>query len=138
MKPVMYTFLNKGLGMSVGKASAQAQHAAVEAFQISDELLTEEWYKGGHYTKVVFEAADAQQLLVFERYLTERGFKTKLIIDEGRTEIDPFTVTALGVEIVDRDDPHTAATFENFKTYKDPKPESPRPDPRFGSRWFSK
>jgi peptidyl-tRNA hydrolase len=119
MKPVMYLFLNRGLGMSTGKAAAQAAHAAVEAYTISDSKLVGAWESGGHYTKIVFHAEDETQLGNIEQYLNERGFKTRLIIDEGRTEIKPFTKTALGVEIVDKDVPHVLDTFSEFKTYKD-------------------
>lgn len=118
----MYTFMNRALGMSHGKFAAQAQHAAVEAFRISDPKMLDAWYEGGHYTKLVMLAEDDVHLMTIKHYLEERGFKTKLIIDEGRTEIKPHSMTALGVRLVDRDDPHTAATFESFKTYREAKP----------------
>jgi peptidyl-tRNA hydrolase len=115
----MYSFLNRGLGMTTGKVAAQAQHAAVEAYCISKPTLIEQWRLGGHYTKLVMLAEDDVHLLVIQKYIEERGFSTKLIIDEGRTEIRPHSPTALGVEVVDRDDPHVAATFEEFKLYKE-------------------
>lgn len=105
--------------MTPGKIAAQAQHAAVEAFRISDQDLLDAWYLGGHYCKLVMIADDDVHLLTIQKYIEERGFKTKLIIDEGRTEIRPLSMTALGVEVVDRDDPHTAATFGEFKLYKE-------------------
>ena len=126
MKPAMYLFVNKGLGMSTGKTAAQVAHAAVEAFRISKPNITEEWYKGGHYAKYVMECRDREHLLDTERYLNERGFNTVLIIDEGHTELDPITPTALGVEIVDKLDEHTKASFDSFRSYKDPKPEVKR------------
>lgn len=115
----MYSFINRGLGMTPGKIAAQAQHAAVEAFRISDPELLDDWYLGGHYCKLVMLAEDDVHLMTIQKYIEERGFKTKLIIDEGRTEIRPLSTTALGVEVVDRDDPHTAATFESFNLYKE-------------------
>jgi peptidyl-tRNA hydrolase len=118
----MYSFINRDLGMTPGKLAAQAQHAAVEAYRISDPKLLEEWYVGGHYAKIVMLAEDDVQLLTIKHYLEERGFKTKLIVDEGRTEIKAHSMTALGVEVVDRDDAHTAATFGDFKTYREKKP----------------
>lgn len=126
----MYTFINRGLGMSPGKLAAQAQHAAVEAYRISDQALLDSWYVGGHYAKLVMLAEDDVHLLTIRHYLEERGFKTKLIVDEGRTEIKPHSMTALGVEVVDRDDEHTAATFGDFKTYREPKtPKQPKRHP---------
>jgi peptidyl-tRNA hydrolase len=109
--------------MSTGKSAAQVAHAAVEAYKVSSTKMIDHWEYGKHYTKLVMLAEDADQLLVIERYLKERGFKTAIIIDEGRTEIKPYSYTALGIEIVDKDDPHVQASFEGFKTYKDlPRP----------------
>lgn len=119
MRTAMYSFINRGLGMTPGKIAAQAQHAAVEAFRISDPKLLDDWYLGGHYCKLVMLAEDDIHLLTIQKYIEERGFKTKLIIDEGHTEIRPLSATALGVEVVDRDDPHAAATFETFKLYRE-------------------
>lgn len=119
MKPIMYLFLNRDLGMSKGKACAQVAHAAVESYKISKREMIAAWELGGHMTKIVMLAENTDQLDSIGYYVQERGFKMKMIIDEGRTEIAPFSPTAIGVEIVDKDDPHTAATFESFKVYKD-------------------
>jgi peptidyl-tRNA hydrolase len=118
----MYIFVNSQAGMSAGKMAAQAAHAAVEAYRISRNDLIQEWYLGKHYTKLVMDGGDGFQLGVIQNYLESRSFASDLIIDEGRTEIEPFTPTALGVEIVDKDDPHTSATFESFKTLRPPRP----------------
>lgn len=127
----MYLIANEGAGMSPGKLAAQVAHAAVEGYRLSIESnpsnpgqfqesnLIRHWYKGGHYTKIVLAARDADDLRVKHQYLLARGFKASLIIDEGRTEIDPFTPTAIGVEIVDKDNPHVAATFSSFQLLKD-------------------
>lgn len=115
----MYIFINKGLQMSTGKVAAQAAHAAVEAFRISNLEMVGKWYEGKHYTKLVMEARDDQHIQTIAGYLSERGFKSSFIIDEGRNEIAPHSFTALGVEIVDREDPHTEATFSSFKLYRD-------------------
>lgn len=126
MKPVMYIFVNSTAGMSPGKLAAQTAHAAVEAFQISDNAKIDAWYLGRHHTKLIMDGGSGTQLKVKQDYLERRGFSCELIIDEGRTEIEPFTPTALGVEIVDKDDEHTSATFESFRTLKPP----PQPKPR--------
>lgn len=123
MKPAMYIFMNSTVGMSPGKLAAQAAHAAVEAFQISDNAKIEAWYLGRHHTKLIMDGGSGTQLKVIREYLERRGFSCELIIDEGRTEIEPFTPTALGVEIVDKDDLHTSLTFADFSTLKPPRPE---------------
>lgn len=125
----MYIFLNQALGMSTGKAAAQVAHAAVEAYKGSNPYFIEQWELGGHYTKLVMLARDESNLYVIGTYLTNRGFKVFPIIDEGRTEIDPHSFTALGVEIVNKLDSHTAATFSTFSLYKD----SPQK-----KRWWNK
>lgn len=126
MKPVMYLFANKGLGMSTGKTAAQVAHAAVQAYRVSTDDMVDAWMEGDHYTKLVMEARDTEHLMTIDRYLKDRGFNRVLIIDEGRTEISPHTPTALGVEIVDKDDPHVAAAFGDFRTYRDDKPKAPQ------------
>jgi PTH2 family peptidyl-tRNA hydrolase len=118
----MYIFANRDLGMSPGKLAAQASHAAVEAYRISKQEMLDAWYVGGHYAKLVMLAEDTEHLRNIKHYLEARGFKTVLIVDEGRTEIAPHSATALGVEVVDKDDEHTAATFGDFRTYREKKP----------------
>ena len=118
-RPVMYIFVNGALGMSPGKLAAQAAHAAVEAYRISETNALDDWYLGGHYTKLVMKARHADHLMYIQKYLEERGFRSKLIIDEGITEIDPHVPTALGVEVVDKEIAHVAATFSTFELYRD-------------------
>ena len=118
-RPVMYLFLNKGLGMSAGKLAAQAAHAAVEAYTISQPELIEQWRLGQHYTKLTMQARDEQHLYTIQRYIADRGIRSQMIFDEGATEIEPHQATALGVPIVDKDDPHIEATFSTFQLYRD-------------------
>lgn len=118
-RPVMYIFVNRGLGMTSGKLMAQASHAAIQAYQLSKPTVIKEWMLGKHYTKLVMLAKDEQDIQNIQDYLESRGFRTEMIIDEGRNEIDPITKTALGVEIVDKDGPHVEATFSSFELYED-------------------
>jgi peptidyl-tRNA hydrolase len=144
VKPVMYIFLNKDLGMSTGKSAAQVGHAVARAVRwhpdSPDSLgsqsergtkygeLRKAWLSCKHETKLVMLAEDEQHLFTIERYLNERGFHTELVIDEGRTEIRPHSATAMTVEIVDKDDPEVLAAFGDFKVYPDNRPKSPSPD----------
>lgn len=116
-----YIIANQGIGMTPGKLAAQVAHASVKGYELSVSKTIDEWNKTGH-TKIVLSARDTEHLLLAERYLSEQGIQTCLIIDEGRTEVDPLTPTALGTEIVDRDDEEIKFAFSTFKTYKEPKP----------------
>lgn len=130
MKPALYLFVNKGLGMSGGKIAAQVAQATVGAWHESMyQSLHLDWWAGPghHHTTYVMEARDALHLWTIEAYLNHRGFKTYMMIDEGMTEVPPLTPTVLAVEIVDKDDPHVEASFMTFKLYKDKKPEGVNP-----------
>lgn len=127
--PCMYIFLNRGLGMSPGKLAAQAGHAAVEAFQITDRdsNVFRLWYRSGHYKKIVLLGRNEDHMRNIEKYIEARGVSTVTIIDEGRTEIEPMSITAIGVEVVDKAHPHFAGIFRTFELYKEP-PAAPRKD----------
>jgi len=114
--PVMYLFVNKGINMSPGKMAAQTAHAACCAQRISNDQLINDWYEFGFYTKIVLEARSERHLETIKKYLEERDIKTSLIIDEGRTELNPHTMTALGVEVIDKN--IKGEIFKSFKLYK--------------------
>lgn len=115
----MYIIMNKGIRASTGKLVAQGAHAACEAVRISKPEMVEAWNKYGFYTKLVLEARDAQHLEDFQKYLLERPvpIKSVLIRDEGRTEIPKHTATALGVEIVDKNE--FGPLFKELDLFKD-------------------
>lgn len=117
--PVIYIFLNKSLGMSVGKAAAQAAHAAVFAAADSDESKQQLWRVSPHKTIIVLEARDEDHLRNIEKYLRQRDFVANMIVDEGVNEIDPHTITALSSEILDKNDERVSLTFSSFSLYKD-------------------
>ncbi len=117
INPFMYLFVNKGLGMSPGKMAAQVAHAAVESIFISDPDLVKIWrFPEKHYIKIVLEARNAEHLDTIQKYLEDRKIKTARIIDEGLTELEPHQFTALGVEVVDKN--QVGKTFESFQLYK--------------------
>ena len=116
--PVIYIFLNKSLGMSVGKAAAQAAHAAVFAAAESDTSEQQLWRVNPHKTIIVLEARNEEHLRSISTYLQQRGFYSNMIVDEGVNEIDPHTITALSTCIIDKNNDHTKQTFSTFSLYK--------------------
>ncbi len=115
-EPVMYIFMNKGLGLSPGKLASQVAHAAVKASDMSDKKLRDDWNKFGFYTKLIMEARNEEHLKTIQKYLEDREIKTAMIIDEGRTEIDAHQATALGVEVIDKNE--KGEIFKAFQLYK--------------------
>lgn len=117
--PVIYIFLNKSLHMSVGKASAQAAHAAVFAIAESDESEQQLWRVNPHKTIIVLEARDETHMRNISTYLRQRGIYTNMIVDEGVNEIDPHTITALSTNILDKNSEHISQSMSTFSLYKD-------------------
>lgn len=119
LSPVIYIFINKSLGMSIGKAAAQSAHAAVFSAAESDKSRRKLWLNSPHKTIIVLEARDENHIRNISKYLLQRNFISNTIIDEGMNEIDPHTITALSSLILDKNDESVALTFSSFKLYKD-------------------
>jgi peptidyl-tRNA hydrolase len=107
---------------SVAQIATEHETPILDWFE-KQQPLFDEWLTSGHYTKLVMQADNESILSNVKEYLETRGYRTYLVIDEGRTEIDPFTKTALAVELVDKDDERVQQHFGEFRTYKPPKPD---------------
>lgn len=121
-KYVQYIVANKGLGMSPGKLAAQVAHAAVKGYELTDLAVVGPWNKTGH-AKIVLEARDTEHLTAFREYANSRGYKSWLVIDEGRTEVAPHSLTALGFPVLDKADEDVLFTFSDLRTYREDKPK---------------
>lgn len=119
MKPAMYLFVNSGLNMSPGKMAAQVAHAAVRAAlwtQQNNIDLGSKWLYNGE-CKLVMNAKDEAELKRIKDYLEVKNIKSYLIYDEGLTELNGTEITALGVEVVDRELEEIQNAFGHFKLY---------------------
>lgn len=117
--PTLYVFLNKSLNMSSGKAAAQVAHASLQIASITEENTLRIWYNGDKRTVLVMEARDDLHIRNISDYLNERGYKTSIVIDEGINEIPPYSITAMSVEIVDREKDSVQNLFCMFKLYRE-------------------
>ncbi|MEM1506957.1 MAG: peptidyl-tRNA hydrolase Pth2 [Candidatus Bathyarchaeia archaeon] len=91
--------LRADLKMSPGKAAAQASHAAVsssEEARKSHPSWWREWIESGQ-CKIVLKVNSESELLSLKRKAEELGLPTALISDMGLTELEPGTITALGI-----------------------------------------
>lgn len=87
--------LQDDLKISKGKAISQACHASLNAFLAADEDKRKEWLESGG-KKIVLTSGSRDVTDLYEK--AERNkIPASLIKDAGHTEVDPGTVTALGL-----------------------------------------
>jgi PTH2 family peptidyl-tRNA hydrolase len=99
MEPVMYFVVNDTLKMGKGKIGAQVAHAAIAIFRKHpDTPLFREWDHGCN-AKVVLKASQEQLLALAEKY----SHISKLIRDQGRTQVEPGSFTVLGFNVMEKD-----------------------------------
>jgi PTH2 family peptidyl-tRNA hydrolase len=87
--------IRKDIKMGLGKAIAQACHASLaSAFKCKRETV-EEWMEEGG-KKVVLKA-NLKEILEAEKKARKAKIPSFLVIDAGLTQLEPGTVTALGI-----------------------------------------
>ncbi|MDR0911646.1 MAG: peptidyl-tRNA hydrolase Pth2 [Methanobrevibacter sp.] len=94
MKQVMV--VRRELKMSKGKTAAQCCHACLGAYKKANPDKIKEWENSG-YAKVVLRVDSEDELLEVEKQAKANKLPHYLVIDQGRTELPPSTVTCLGI-----------------------------------------
>ncbi len=89
--------LRKDLKMSLGKASSQCAHAAVEAILRSNKKKVNEWLKKSQGKKVILAVENEKELLKFNKLAKKEKLVTALIKDAGRTFFKKPTLTCLAI-----------------------------------------
>ena len=84
------------LGMGEGKLAAQVAHASLSAYEDADERTRRAW-KGEGQKKVVLRANGERELFELADGAEREGLPHAVVRDAGHTQLDPGTVTALGV-----------------------------------------
>lgn len=110
--PVLYVVLNGSLGMSSGKAAAQAVHAAMLLEGNYPGLFVSAYKR----TVVVLEAKDGETIKNLLEYLQGAGIFAAYYIDEV-VEGEPYQVTALAVEPIAYDDEEKRSIFSDFDLF---------------------
>lgn len=82
--------------MGKGKLAAQVSHASVECLLKSHKDDVAKWRSQG-MKKVVLGVDNLEELLKFKRLADDAGLVSGLIVDAGRTQLVPGTVTCLGI-----------------------------------------
>jgi len=84
------------IGMGNGKLAAQVAHAALSAYEDTDERTRTEW-KGSGQKKVVLKGKSESQLFELADAADREGIPYAVIRDAGHTQLEPGTVTALAI-----------------------------------------
>ncbi|MDK6027796.1 peptidyl-tRNA hydrolase Pth2 [Ignisphaera sp. 4213-co] len=97
--------------MGKGKLATQVAHAAVEAvFQCLEKKtcvdMLNVWRRQGQ-KKIVVKVKSLEELLQIKKMAEEMGINTVIIADAGLTQLEPGTITALGLgpapaELIDK------------------------------------
>ncbi|MEM2342009.1 MAG: peptidyl-tRNA hydrolase Pth2 [Candidatus Bathyarchaeia archaeon] len=91
--------LRSDLKMSPGKAAVQASHAAISSAEEA-RRKNYSWWMGWieeGQCKIVLKVNSETELLSLEKKAKDLGLPTALISDAGLTEIEPGTITVLGI-----------------------------------------
>ena len=90
--------VRKDLKLTKGKMSAQTAHAAIEAYRKAKDIyptITKQWLNQGE-KKVILYIENKKELIELMKKIPAK-IPSKLIIDAGRTHLEPGTITCLGV-----------------------------------------
>ncbi|MBS3159770.1 peptidyl-tRNA hydrolase Pth2 [Candidatus Woesearchaeota archaeon] len=88
--------VRQDLKLPKGKLCSQVGHACVEALFRSDKNVIKEWRDQG-MPKIVLKVKDEQELLKFNQKAKDNRLVTALIIDAGKTTLEPGTKTCVGI-----------------------------------------
>jgi PTH2 family peptidyl-tRNA hydrolase len=84
------------LKLPKGKLAAQVAHASTEALLKSHKDDITKWRSEG-MKKVVLKVDDQKELMKYKQSAEDNNLVTALIIDAGKTVIEPGTITCLGI-----------------------------------------
>lgn len=85
------------LKMGKGKLAAQVAHASLASYKaVKDEMTARGWEEQG-MKKIILKVKDEETLMRYHEECIKRKIPSVLIRDAGLTQIEPGTITSLGV-----------------------------------------
>lgn len=88
--------VRKDLGMSTGKIVAQSCHASLGAYLKANEENRDEWESTGQMKIAVKVDSEKELVMLFEN-AKKMKIPACLIRDAGHTQVEPGSITALGL-----------------------------------------
>lgn len=101
----MVIAVRRDLDLGKGKIAAQVAHAAVMCALKAEKYekkLFKEWIREGQ-RKVVIRVDTLSALMELKRKVEIMGLVHEIITDAGHTQIEPGTITCLGIGPVEED-----------------------------------
>lgn len=88
------------ISMSTGKKCAQSCHASLSAAEISKSMNSKvysEWKAFAGQRKIVLKIGSQEEIEKLYHAVKAEGIPCYLVADAGLTELEPGTITALGI-----------------------------------------
>ena len=98
-KNKLVVVIRKDIKMTPGKLAVQVAHAAVNC-TLSSKKNNERWFKSWYregQKKVVVKCENLSKLYEIKAIAESLNLETSLIQDAGMTEVEPGTITCLGI-----------------------------------------
>ena len=92
--------VRKDLKMGCGKIAGQVAHASLRAFWEAEKESTGkalEWAIKHNETKIVLKVNSKEELTKIINKTIKMGLPHGLVYDAGRTQLEPNTLTAIGI-----------------------------------------
>jgi len=94
--------VRKDLRMDKGKIASQVAHASLEAYKKTDENIRKLWEEGGS-KKIVLRVESPEKLIELKEKVRRMKIPYALIRDAGKTQVEPGTITSLGIGPVEEE-----------------------------------
>ncbi len=88
--------VREDLGMSAGKMAAQACHASLASWKLTDKVSRTRWEFEGEKV-VVLKCKNLEELITLKDKAKRLRVSYAIVKDAGFTEVKPGTITCLGI-----------------------------------------
>ncbi len=109
-----FVIIPKRPKMSAGKIASQTAHATFMALEKTDKKLVQDWKKSGMCV-IVLECKNEIKLHGIAKYLEQWNIPNHLYFDEGITEIEMGTATALATGVLKEEEFWMLSQLKLFK-----------------------
>jgi peptidyl-tRNA hydrolase, PTH2 family len=96
--------VRKDLKMSCGKIAGQVAHASLRAYWATPKKMRDNWVYNFNEVKIVLKVQSEKELENIIERCDDEDIPYSWVFDEGKTQIEPNTLTAVGIGPCDKKD----------------------------------